>query len=79
MSVHLSFQSDKAFSGLAASYSLSLLLLSRALEGVPFSLLELDEGGLTANYRIDIADFASQSCSLLVELLSWDFTPDLVA
>jgi hypothetical protein len=58
-SVHLSFQNDKSFCGLAALYSLSLLLLSRALEGIPYALFEIQEGS-TASLRIDISEFSSQ-------------------
>lgn len=58
-SVHLSFQNDKSFCGLAALYSLSLLLLSRALEGIPYALLEIQERN-SASLRVDICEFSSQ-------------------
>jgi hypothetical protein len=58
--VHLSFQSDKSFCGLAALYRLSLTLLSRAVQGIPYSLLELREGSHAASLRVDIAEFSSE-------------------
>jgi hypothetical protein len=78
--VHVSFQSDKSFCGLAALYRLALTLLSRALQGIPYSLFEMQEGASAASLRVDIAEFASEVCRRLPPLLPSALTPvDLFA
>lgn len=71
--MHLSFQKDARFSGLAAAYAISMRLLNMTLEGAKDGIF-VSTGAEVLGLATDVASAATDVCRLMVELLGWDFT-----
>ena len=73
--VHVSFQRDKTFSGLAGVYSIAFQLLTLAVAAVKSeAFFPSPSGRQKMVLSVDVVEAAGEVCRLLVELLGWDFT-----